>query len=112
MAENQIMPDTARRTALATRSRALRNTANALMEKLKDDGIKSMLRVSVLHPLDDVDCLFLGDPPGRPSLETHEDMWLDNTSFVLSRAEQEFDRLSELIGRFGGPDRAVTIGQS
>lgn len=80
------------------------------MDQLKDDGIKSMLRVSVLHPLDDVDSLFLGDPSSRPSLAVNETMWLDNTAIVLSLAEQELARLAKLIDKYGGPQNARTIG--
>lgn len=104
------MPDTKRRTVLANRSRTLRNTANLLMDQLEDSGLKSMVRVSVLHPLDDVDCLFLADPTNSPSMETNEDMWLSNTEAVLLNAEREYDRLNRLIGRYGGPQTARTIG--
>jgi hypothetical protein len=104
------MPDIKWRTALANRSRALRNTANSLMDQLQDNGLKSMLRVSVLHPLDDVDSLFLGDAAARPSLEVNEEMWLGNTESVLKLAEQEYERLNNLITRYGGPASARTIG--
>jgi len=69
-----------------------------------------MLRVSVLHPLDDVDSLFLGDPSSRPGLAANETMWLDNTAIVLSLAEQEFARLSKLIDQYGGPQNVRTVG--
>lgn len=103
------MPDTTRRMALANRSRALRNNANSLMDQLQDNGLKSMVRVSILHPLDDVDSLFLGDPANRPSVELTEDMWLNNTEFVLARAEQEYERLDTLIAQYGGAENARTI---
>lgn len=104
------MPDTKRRTALANRSRALRNNANSLMEQPQDNGLKSMVRVSVLHPLDDVDCLFLADPTYSPSMETNEDLWLNNTEVVLLNAEREYDRLNKLIANYGGLQTARTIG--
>ena len=103
------MPDTTRRMALANRSRTLRSNANSLMDRLQDNGLKSMVRVSVLHPLDDVDSLFLGDPPAGPSLEVNEDMWLSNTESVLSLAEQEYQRLAMLISHYGGPSNARTV---
>ena len=103
------MPDTTRRMALANRSRALRNNANLLMDHLQDNGLKSMVRVSILHPLDDVDSLFLGDPPNRPSAEVNEEMWLNNTEFVLTRAEQEYERLDKLIANYGGPNNVRTV---
>ena len=103
------MPDLKRRTALANRSRSLRNQANALVEQLQDNGLRSMVRVSVLHPLDDVDSLFLGDPASRPSMDVNEDLWLNNTESVLSIAERECDRLSKLIGEYGGPQSVRTI---
>ena len=103
------MPDTKRRTALANRSRALRNNANSLMEQLPDNGLKSMVRVSILHPLDDVDSLFLGDPTNRPSMDVNEDMWLNNTESVLALAEQEYERLRKLISQYGGPQNVRTV---
>ena len=104
------MPDTTRRTKLASRSRTLRSQANSLMDQIRDNGLKSMVRVSVLHLLDDVDSLFLGDPTNMPSLETNEDMWLNNTEVVLLNAEREYNRLNELIAKYGGPQTAKTIG--
>jgi hypothetical protein len=103
------MPDTTRRFALANRSRTLRSNANALMDCLKDNGLKSMVRVSVLHPLDDIDGLFLGDPENRPSLALNEDMWLDNADFVLTLAEREYDRLDKTIAEYGGPKNVRTM---
>ena len=91
------MPDTARRFALANRSRTLRSNANALMDCLKDSGLKSMVRVSVLHPLDDIDGLFLGDPESRPNMSVNEDMWLNNAEFVMALAEREYERLDKTI---------------
>jgi hypothetical protein len=58
------------------------------MDCLKDNGLKSMVRVSVLHPLDDIDGLFLGDPENRPSLAVNEDTWLNNAEFVLTLAKR------------------------
>ena len=104
------MPDTTRRFALANRSRALRSNANALMDGLKDKGLKSMVRVSVLHPLDDIDGLFLGDPENRPSMPVNEDMWLNNVEFVLALAEREYERLDKIIAEYGGPRNVRTIG--
>jgi hypothetical protein len=103
------MPDTERRTALANRSRALRNNANSLMDQLRDNGLKSMVRVSILHPLDDVDSLFLGDPTDRPSMDVNEDMWLTNTECVLALAEQEHERLKRLISQYEGPKNVRTV---
>lgn len=103
------MPDITRRTALATRSRALRSQANSLVDQLQDQSLKSMVRVSILHPLDDVDSLFLGDATGRPSVEVNEDMWLNNTESVLLMAEREYERLNHLIVEYGGPQSARTI---
>jgi hypothetical protein len=104
------MPDTSRRFALANRSRALRSNANALMDCLNDNGLKSMVRVSVLHPLDDIDGLFLGDPENRPSMAVNEDMWLTNAEFVLTLAEQEYERLQKTIATYGGQKNVRTIG--
>ena len=104
------MPDMTRRRALANRSCALRGQANSLMEQLRDSGLKSMVRVSVLHQLDDFDSLFLGDPANRPSMESNEDMWLNNTEVVLLNAEREYDRLNKLIANYGGPQSAKTVG--
>ncbi len=104
------MPDTARRFALANRSRTLRSHANALMDCLKDNGLKSMVRVSVLHPLDDIDGLLLGDPENRPSMAVNEDMWLNNAEFVLTLAEREYERLDKTIAEYGGPKHVQTIG--
>lgn len=103
------MPDTTRRTLLANRSRALRNNANSLMDQLQDNGLKSMVRVSLLHPLDDVDSLFLGDPANRLSVEVNEEMWLNNTEFVLALAEQEYERLTKLISQYGRPKNVRTV---
>lgn len=104
------MSDTTRRRALVSRSCALRSQANSLMAQLRDNGLKAMVRVSVLHPLDDVDSLFLGDPTNRPSMESNEDMWLNNTEVVLLNAEREYERLSILIAQYGGPQIAKTTG--
>ena len=104
------MPDTTRRLALANRSRTLRNNANTLMDCLEDNGLKSMVRVSVLHPLDDIDGLFLGDPKNRPSMAVNEDMWLNNAELVLTLAERECDRLEKTIATYGGPKNVRTIG--
>ena len=104
------MPDTTRRFALANRSRALRSNANALMDRLEDNGLKSMVRVSVLHPLDDIDGLFLGDPDNRPSMPVNEDMWLTNVEFVLALAEREYQRLEKTIAEYGGPKNVRTVG--
>lgn len=104
------MPDTTLRFALANRSRALRSKANALMDCLKDNGLKSMVRVSVLHPLDDIDGLFLGDPENRPSIAVNEDIWLNNAEFVLNLAEREYERLDKTIAKYGGPENVRTIG--
>ena len=95
--------------ALANRSRALRSKAKSLMDQLQDHGLKSMVRVSILHPLDDVDSLFLGDPANIPSVELNEETWLNNTDFVLARAEQEYERLNKLIAQYGGAQNARTI---
>jgi hypothetical protein len=104
------MPDTTRRFALANRSRTLRSNANALMDCLTDNGLKSMVKVSVLHPLDDIDGLFLGDPESRPSVSVNEDMWLNNAEFVLSLAEREYERLDKTIAEYGGSKNVRTIG--
>ena len=104
------MPDISRRFALANRSRALRSNANVLMDCLKDNGLKSMVRVSVLHPLDDIDGLFLADPERRPSMAVSEDTWLNNAEFVLTLAEREYERLDKTIAAYGGPENARTIG--
>ena len=102
------MSDMTRRTALASRSRALRGQANSLMDQLQDNGLRSMVRVSILHPLDDVDSLFLGDPGSRPSMEVNEEMWLNNTESVLSITEREYERLNDLFAKYGGPQSAKT----
>lgn len=102
------MPDLNLRLSLASRSRSLRTRANAFMEQLHDAGLKAMLKVSVLHPLDDVDSLFLGDPDNQPSVDAHEDMWLSNTDAVLAMAEREFERLKNLIAKYGGTESART----
>ena len=104
------MLDTKRRFALASRSRTLRTKANKLMDHLRDNGLKAMVRVSVLHPLDDIDGLFLGDPEHRPSMAVHEDMWLNNAEVVLAIAERECERLSKTIAAYGGPENARSIG--
>jgi len=104
------MPDIKRRANLTARSRSLRTRANATMERLKDDGVKTMLRVSVLHPLDDIDGLFLGAPDIRPSSPVNEPMWLSNAEQVLSVAERELARLETLINDYGGPDQIRSIG--
>ena len=104
------MPDTERRAALMTRSRSLRTRANATMERLKDDGVRTMMKVSVLHPLDDIDGPFLGAPDVRPSLPVNEDMWLNNAEQVLGVAENEYSRLEALINAYGGPSHITSIG--
>ena len=104
------MPDTERRAALMARSRSLRTRANATMERLKDSGVRTMMKVSVLHPLDDIDGLFLGAPDTRPSSPVNEDMWLNNADQVLSVAEHEYARLEALISAYGGPDNIRTVG--
>jgi hypothetical protein len=103
------MPDTERRAALMARSRSLRTRANATMERLKDSGVRTMMKVSVLHPLDDIDGLFLGAPDTRPSSPVNEDMWLNNAEQVLSLAENECARLETLITTYGGPERIRSI---
>ena len=80
------------------------------MDCLEDNGLKSMVKVSVLHPLDDIDGLFLGDPENRPSMSANEDMWLNNTEFVLGLAEREYERLDKTITEYGGPKKVRTIG--
>jgi hypothetical protein len=80
------------------------------MDCLQDNGLKSMVRVSVLHPLDDIDGLFLGDPASRPSIVVNEDMWLSNAEFVLNLAEREYERLHRTIAEYGGPKNVRTIG--
>ena len=104
------MPDTTRRFGLAKRSRTLRSNANALMDCLKDNGLKSMVRVSVLHPLDDIDGLFLGDPANRPSMAVNEDMWLDNAEVVLTLAEREYERLNKTIAECGPQSKRDGLG--
>jgi len=54
------------------------------MACLKDNGLKSMVRVSVLHPLDDIEGLFINDQENKPSMAVNEDMWLNNAEFVLT----------------------------
>lgn len=104
------MSDTERRAALMARSRSLRTRANATMDRLKDNGVRTMMRVSVLHPLDDIDGLFLGAPDARPSSPVNEDMWLNNADQVLTVAENEYARLEALISAYGGPDHLRSIG--
>jgi hypothetical protein len=103
-------PDTERRAALMARSRSLRTRANVTMERLKDNGVRTMMKVSVLHPLDDIDGLFLGAPDARPSSPVNEEMWLNNADQVLSVAEHEYARLEALISAYGGPDQIRSIG--
>jgi hypothetical protein len=69
-----------------------------------------MMKVSVLHPLDDIDGLFLGAPEARPSSPINEDMWLNNAEQVLGVAEREYARLEGLIDTYGGPDHIRSIG--
>ena len=104
------VPDTERRAALMARSRSLRTRANATMERLKDNGVRTMMKVSVLQPLDDIDGLFLGAPDARPSSPVNEEMWLNNADQVLSVAEHEYARLEALISAYGGPDHIRSIG--
>jgi 23S rRNA-/tRNA-specific pseudouridylate synthase len=80
------------------------------MDHLRDNGLKAMVRVSVLHPLDDIDGLFLGDPKNRPSMAVHEDMWLKNAETVLTIAEREYARLDKTIAAYGGPENVTTVG--
>jgi hypothetical protein len=80
------------------------------MERLTDEGVRTMMKVSVLHPLDDIDGLFLGAPDIRPSVSVNEDMWLNNTEQVLTVAENEYSRLEVLINSYGGPERIRSIG--
>jgi hypothetical protein len=80
------------------------------MDHLKDNGLKAMLKVSVLHPLDDIDGLFLGDPEGRPSMAVNEGTWLNNAEWVLALAERECERLDKTIAAYGGPDNVQTVG--
>jgi hypothetical protein len=79
------------------------------MDCLKDNGLKSMVKVSVLHPLDDIDGLFLGDPEDRSSLALNEEMWLNNAEFVLTLAEREYDRLDKTIAEYGSPKNVRTM---
>jgi hypothetical protein len=76
--------DTERRAELMARSRSLRVRTNATMERLNDNGVRTMMKVSVLHPLDDIDGLFLDAPDARPSTLVDEDMWLNSASLVLT----------------------------
>jgi hypothetical protein len=69
-----------------------------------------MMRVSVLHPLDDIDGLFSGEPDARPPSPLAEDMWLNNAEQVLRVAENEYARLESLISAYGGPDHITSIG--
>jgi hypothetical protein len=64
----------------------------------------------VLHPLDDIDGLFLGAPEVRPSSPRNEDMWLNNAEQVLNLAERECARLEALIDAYGGPEQIQSIG--
>jgi hypothetical protein len=69
-----------------------------------------MARASVLHPLDDIDGLFLADPERRPSMAVNEDTWLNNAEFVLTLAEREYERLDMTIAEYGDPENVRTIG--
>ena len=80
------------------------------MDHLTDNGLKAMVSMSVLHPLDDIDGLLLGDAARRPSMAVHEDLWLSNAERVLTLAEQEYDRLDQIIAAYGGPENVRTIG--
>lgn len=104
------MPDTERRASLMARSRALRTRANATIERVKDGQVQTMMKVSVLHPLDDIEGLFLGAPEARPASTVNEDMWLDNAERVLGVAEGEYKRIEEMIKAYGGPDHIRVIG--
>lgn len=42
-------------------------------------------------------------------MDVNEDMWLNNTEFVLALAEQEYTRLTALISQYGGPKSVRTV---
>jgi hypothetical protein len=47
---------------------------------------------------------------GFKAMAVHEDMWLNNAEFVLTRAEGEYERLDKTIAAYGGPESVRTIG--
>ena len=104
------MRDTARRSALVERSKALRLRTDEFNRRLRDANAQNFLRMMVLHHLDDVDQFFLGDPNSRPSEATWEAMWLDNAEMMLSFAEESFSKFESQVNRYGGPENVKMVG--
>lgn len=104
------MADEARRQTLDTRARALRQAVDDLISKAVDNRVKDLLRRGVIFPLDDVQGLFLGDASSRPSSPANETMWLDVAEVTLGGAERQFRSLSDLIDKYGGPEKAQIVG--
>ena len=104
------MPETTRRSALLARSKALRLRAETFKGRLKDARMKDWVTITVLHPLDDVDRFFLGDPESRPSEATWETMWVDSAENILGLAEKGFAAFEKQVASFGGPEKVVLVG--
>jgi hypothetical protein len=104
------MPDTARRSALLERLRALREKAATFSERLKDERAREFVRRTVFNRLDDVERFFLADPSSRPSEAIWETMWLDNAELMLSLAEQSFSKFESQVAAYGGPENVKLVG--
>jgi hypothetical protein len=104
------MRDSARRSSLLQRSKALRSEATTFTERLHDAGAKDFMRRTVFNSLDDVDRFFLGDPNGRPSEDMWEKMWLDSAEIILSSAEQSFAKFESQVRSYGGPEKVRMVG--
>lgn len=103
------MPDTARRNALSSRSKAAREKAVAFIDRLKDERAKDFVRTTVLHSLDDVDELFLNNA-ARPSTDMWETVWLDSAELILSSTELSFSKFEAQVSGYGGPENVMMLG--
>src|SRR5205809_6230393 len=101
------MIDTARRDRLRAEVAAHRAAALGLREKIVDGTTKTLLG-PVLNTLNDVDSVFLASINNDRTVE-QEKWWLDWAERWLQVPALELHAITELIQKYGGPEKVRTI---
>ena len=100
------MSDTVRRERIRAENAGHRAAAVGLRNSIRDIPAKDLVR-SVLYTFDDVDHVFLASKEDRTA--EREAWWLDCTENVLRGAVKTLHDITELVHKYGGPEKIQVI---
>src|SRR5688500_2872742 len=103
------MSDHTRRSSLEARAKALRQKAEAFRARCADDGAKQLVTQMVLHHIDDVERLLLGES-SRNLNPGFAPVWWQGAEQTMGMGEEGLASLEKQFAQFGGPEKVKVIG--